>query len=64
MKITMQGLKQWSPSHTFRKCYLIEHKGKTIEYMPSNFEGRIFRKDIRNCLIRTLHSKKYNEVWA
>lgn len=65
MKITLLGLKQYSPSHTFRMQYKIEHKGKSIEYMPPNTWGfsEMWRSSVRNCLIRTLKSK-YNEVWA
>ena len=66
MRITLEGLKQYSPSHAYRQCYSIEHNGKRIEYMPPNTWGfrETWSKAIRNCLLRTLNSKKYNSVWA
>ena len=62
MKITQLELRQYTPGYALRQCFKIEHKGKSIEYMPSNFEGKIWKSSLRNCLIRTLKSK-YNEVW-
>jgi len=50
-----------------RDYYLISHKGKTIDYAPENGQTfkQVWRKSIRNCVIRTLNKKcKYTGIIA
>ena len=67
MKITKaKELKVWSKYSSCkpRECFTIEHKGKSVEYLPVNNDLSRFRSSIRSNILRTLKDKRYNEIWA
>ena len=47
-----------------RQCFIIEHNGYKVEYLPVNGDLTRFRCSVRNCILRTLKGKYYKEIWA